>query len=118
MKGFDRLKNEDIHKGLNKAEIRDFLGERILKSAELCRYTSTEFIQDQINELQVQLNHAKTHEAINQIMLDNGWQSHDVTDEVEDYKHETYMPFIGTVAECNEQLHQKTEGLSALFGDD
>lgn len=112
------MKNEDIHKGLVKAEIRDFLGERILKSAILCRYTSTEFIQSQIDELQVQLNHAKTHEAIQQIMLDNGWTDHDVTEEIEDYNNETYMPFIGTAAECNEQLHQKTEGLSALFGDD
>jgi methyl coenzyme M reductase subunit C-like uncharacterized protein (methanogenesis marker protein 7) len=118
LKGVDRLKNEDIHKGLDKAEIRDFLAKRLLKSAIECYYASPEHIQSQIDELQVQLNHAKTHEAIQQIMEDNGWTDHDVTEDIEDYNNETYMPFIGTVAECEEQVHFKTEGLSALFGDD
>ena len=109
------MKNRDIHKGLDKAEIRDFLAERLLKSAIECRYTSTEFIQSHIDELQVQLNHAKTLEAIQQRMLDNGWTDYDVTEEIEDYDNTKYIPFIGTAAEYEKQLHPQMKGLSSLL---
>lgn len=113
------MKNKDIHKGLPKAEIRDFLAEQYKHTSWASGTVS--YLEKQIEKLQAQLIMAKKHEAALQLIESQGWETWDISDEVP-YNSDTYFPFVGTEEERDALLEAiKSEGqfdfLSKQKGD-
>ena len=91
------MKNKDIHKGLDKAEIRDFISEE-LKSVDYGAGCA-EAIKKKITELECELEKARRAEAIHALIKHMGWDWFDISDEIEDYSRVTYRSFVGTKKE-------------------
>ncbi len=92
------MDNENIHDGLDKKEIRDYLAKARHKEA-MGGYTSNvEWFEKQVKEFEVMLEHAKIVRAINQLIESNGWKEFDVSEHVK-WSHETYFSFMGTQEE-------------------
>lgn len=100
------MKNQHIHKGLDKSEIRDFLGKRIFKGLSV---HSPQYIKKQIKELQEELILAQQEEAIITITKLIGWNGFDISDEIEDYSTDTYMNFVGTEEEYQDLINKIKE---------
>ncbi len=86
------MKNVEKHNGLDKAEIRDFLAKQIGYGYE----GEVENIKKRIADLQIELEIAKRSQAARDLIALNGWESFDVSDEIEDYKSGEYFQFVGT----------------------
>lgn len=100
------MKNEDIHKGLPQAEIRDFLAD----AHERTWVGTVSSLEKEIEELRRRLVIAKKHQAAWQLIESQGWQSWDVSNEVL-YNSATYFPFVGTEEEHDALLEAiKSEG--------
>jgi len=89
------MKNAEKHNELDKAEIRDFLAKQIGYGYE----GEVENIKKRIADLQVELEIAKRSQAARDLIALNGWESFDVSDDVEDYKAGEYFQFVGTQEE-------------------
>jgi hypothetical protein len=89
------MKNVEKHSGLDKAEIRDFLAKQIGYGYD----GEVENIKKRIADLQVELETAKRSQAARDLIALNGWESFDVSDDVEDYKSGEYFSFVGTQEE-------------------
>lgn len=89
------MKNLEKHSGLDKAEIRDFLAKQIGYGYE----GEVENIKKQIADLQLQLEIAKRSQVARDLIALNGWESFDVSDDIEDYKSGEYFQFVGTQEE-------------------
>ena len=89
------MKNLEKHSGLDKAEIRDFLAKQIGYGYE----GEVENIKKQIADLQLQLEIAKRSQVARDLIALSGWDSFDVSDDIEDYKSGEYFQFVGTQEE-------------------
>jgi hypothetical protein len=116
------MKNSEIHKGLEKKEIRDFL------SLTLVRYMEEQFknsnldyvphnddpfeysIQRSERDIKFhmkQIEICKGLQAASQLIKMNGWEEFDVSDEtVNDSTHQLKLSFIGTKKEYDFLLLQ------------
>jgi len=93
------MHNEDIHKDLDKFEIRDFLSKQLRD--ELCGcgfYYDIEQLETYLDKAQKQLKHAKSVNAIKHLIETLGWKDFDISDIV-GYDPKTYFTFLGTNAE-------------------
>lgn len=101
------MKNEDIHKGIPQAGIRDFLSNAYERTWTPGTVSS---LEKEIEELQERLVTAKKHRAAYELIESQGWEDWDVSDEVP-YNAGTYFPFVGTEKEYNALLKAiKLEG--------
>ena len=89
------MKNAEKHNGLDKTEIRDFLAKQVGYGYE----GEVDNIKKRISDLQAELEMAKRSQAARDLIVLNGWENFDVSDDVEDYKSGEYFPFIGTQEE-------------------
>jgi len=92
------MDNKDIHNGLDKKEIRDFLSSKLEESKIS---SSVKQIEKEIMELQSQLKMAKIKEATIELIKLCNWKYHDVSDLVP-YNEKEYFDFIGTDEEFEE----------------
>lgn len=108
------IKNKDIHNGLEKSEIRDFLSEGLLTILRLELDNKKEVVLSNgkydldyhIREAQANLNYWKTNlqllhnkAAILSLIEQSNWEEHDVSDETLLDGNDFYMSFIGTKEE-------------------
>ena len=113
------MKNSEIHIGLDKKEIRDFLSlglvrayeQEFINKKETIPYSENSFqwaIKDteaQIKYLQRYLEILRIKEAIIQIIHTSGWQEFDVSEEtINDMPYKMKMNFIGSEKEHQEFL--------------
>ncbi len=92
------MKNEDIHNGLDKKEIRNFLGQWIWREGLLGRASEIEYLEKVIERIKEKLIHCRNHQAVTTLIESNNWENFD-SSEIVPYKSETYFPFIGTKEE-------------------
>jgi len=89
------MKNAEKHNELDKSEIRDFLAKQVGYGYE----GEVDNIKKRIADLQAELEIAKRSQAARDLISLNGWESFDVSDDVEDYKSGEYFSFVGTQEE-------------------
>ncbi len=107
------MENKDIHNGLDKKEIRDFLAKSRAKEGNSCSYMKLDTIQimeKQIIKLQEYIQHIKNLDAIETLIKINDWKNFDVSDDVTKYNPETYFEFLGTEEEFKELINKINEG--------
>lgn len=92
------MDNKDIHNGLNKKEIRDFLAQYIHKERFLGRYSEIEYLEKELERIKERLVHCRNHKAVLTLIESNGWKDFDL-DIIVPYNEDTYFPFIGTKEE-------------------
>lgn len=92
------MNNEDIHKGLDKQEIRDFLAKQLRDASKDGGMVPSEYLEKEIAKLQATLKTSKTREATLQLIKICGWDWYDTSDYVL-YNSETYFDFIGSKEE-------------------
>lgn len=100
------MKDSDIHIGLEKKDIRDFLG---VKITECYEYRSdTDAIEAEIEALRVRLQQAKEKQAIHLLREMCGWQEFYVSElrgmERSGMAGDYVMPFVGTLEEFQQFL--------------
>ena len=111
------MKNSEVHNGLDKREIRDFLAISLAKNfeAEVKKdETSIPYNQNDsmgwsirnaekdLVKAQEKLRILKERSAILQMIELNGWEEFDISDETEkDLQYALYLSFIGTEKEYN-----------------
>jgi len=123
------MKCSEIHEGLPQKEIRDFLGMAIVLAFEDERQNKKKIIQhtggdedifewakadarEQIKYLEIYIKNISNKQAISNLIDKNGWQEHDVSNDVyNDTNYRLGMTFIGT-----EEEHQVL--LKTLYPDD
>lgn len=109
------MKNSEIHNGLEKKEIRDFLSLALVKSMEdQFKNSKSDYVpyNDDPFEYSIQLSEGqikfhmkcieiyKTLQAASQLIKMNGWEEFDVSDDTEnDSSHQLKLSFIGTKEE-------------------
>ena len=93
------MKNADIHKAFGKVDIRDFLAQRYEEAQDETLGRSSQSIEEEISVLQEKLRFAKQYEAVLELAQSQDWTFWDVSDEIEGWNRETYMPFLGTEEE-------------------
>ena len=104
------MKNEDIHNGLEQAEIRNFLAKELHKCLLAGGFDNIERVQNEIKRLNALLEECKKYEAIRLMMSSLGWSDYDVSEDVI-YNVNTYFPFIGSeeeYAKLKKLLESKT----------
>lgn len=93
------MKNEDIHKDLSETEVRNFLAKQYQRTLfQGVIFGSVSRLEKELKELQKALDEAKAHDAVRQLIHNQGWAAWDVSDEVP-YNRNTYFPFVGTEEE-------------------
>jgi hypothetical protein len=100
------MKCNDVHNGLDKAEIRTFLAKQIGYGYD----GEVEHIEGAITKLQGELVAAKASRAVMQLIKLNGWDEFDFSDYVSDYKKGVYFPFVGTAKEAGELENYISQG--------
>jgi hypothetical protein len=118
------MKNSEIHNGLDKKEIRDFLSMGFVKAFEEefknkkkeYSYNAQDPFEWVVKDAESQIKYFKRlieitrgKQAIRQLIKDNGWDEFDVSDETErDLPHcySLKMNFIGTQKEYDFLLLQ------------
>jgi len=109
------MKNSEIHKGLDRKEIRDFLSismcklydEEIQNKKEVFPYDKEDPFGWGIQDAEAEIKHLKKYieicrskQGVLQLIKSNGWDEFDVSDETErDLPHTLKMNFIGTKKE-------------------
>jgi hypothetical protein len=114
------MKNSEIHNGLEKKEIRDFLGiqllrlyeEEVMNKKPTFPYNrnavdpfewSIKDTEAQIETLKKSLDVLKGKQAIVKLIAMNGWNEYDISDIIErDMPYSLKMNFIGTEKEHSE----------------
>lgn len=90
------MKNNEIHDGLDKKEIRDFLAKEFNKVP--CS-GNIEEAQKELSEAQKRLDGIIKRRVIERLISDNKWNIFDISDDIEDYKPGTFFQFVGTEEE-------------------
>ena len=114
------MKSSEIHNGLEKSEIRDFLSIGLLKldkeenenKKESSNYNREVVLDWCIRDAEAQIKYLKKYIEINRgrqaiitLIKMNDWEEFDVSDETEnDLKYNQWMSFIGTEEEHKELL--------------
>lgn len=109
------MKSSEIHNGLDRKEIRDFLSKQFVRTFEdemqnkkvgypYNKVDPFDYVikdaEAQIEFLKKQIEIARTKQAIRQLILASGWEEWDVSDETEnDLNTRLKMNFIGTKEE-------------------
>jgi len=101
------MENKDIHNGLDKKEIRDFLAQWSYREGFLGRGSEIEYLEKQLEEIKERLIHCRNHKAVLSLIESNGWKDFDL-DTLVPYNHDTYFPFVGTEKEF-EELNRKNK---------
>lgn len=106
------MKNKDLHDGLDKKEIRDFLSKQYQKEGRECNWSSDiEFLEKELEKHKKMLESAYTFKGIKHLINIQGWRNFDVSDNIENYDKDNYFEFIGTDEEFKNLLNkQKTTG--------
>ena len=89
------MDNENIHDGLDKKEIRDYLAKTKHKENLAGHFSNVEYLEKEMEDLKRRIEHAKTVRAVCDIIKSIGWKEFDISGIVP-YKSETYFVFIGT----------------------
>ena len=97
------MRNEEIHDKLDKKEIRNFLSKELI-IAEFRAFSTVDFYEEQIKELNESLVEAKKRDAINLLVEEQGWETFDISDEI-GYKKDSYFNFIGTKKEYQQLMN-------------
>jgi hypothetical protein len=116
------MKNSEIHNGLDKKEIRDFLSIEFVKlfkeetdnKKDILSYDEEDPFGWCVKDAEAQIKYLKKYIEINrskqvlvQLIKNNGWDEFDVSDETEkDLPYSLRMNFIGTKEEYNFLLLQ------------
>ena len=118
------MKNSEIHNGLDKREMRDFISISFAKNFD--SETSLEkpktpydkenpivwSIKDKENEIELHKKHLqllKEKQALIEIMKMHGWREFDVSDEtIKDLSYKLHLNFVGTEEE-HESLLESIE---------
>lgn len=105
------MKNESIHDGFDKSEIRNFLSKK-LRMDKSCAYRdwgtgqleneSTELLIEE-KKLREKIEYNKEMVVIKKLISSMGWGIFDVSDYVE-YTKESYFSFLGTEKEVRELI--------------
>lgn len=111
------MKNSEIHKGLHKSEIRDFLSQSLIQcfddegTQQNIKEERDKHLRDSYYPIDYNILMTKStieyqvarlailerRKAIDLIMNNMNWKKHDVSDETsKDHKFSLYMNFIGT----------------------
>ena len=90
--------NEDIHNGLDKKEIHDFLGQWSWREGFLGRASEIEYLEKELERIKERLIHCRNHQAVIALIKSNDWKEFDVSEHVP-YNNDTYFLFIGTKEE-------------------
>jgi len=114
------MKSSEIHNGLDKKEIRDFLSLQFVRSyddEQLNKKVGYPYDREDpfdwvIKDAEAQIEYLKkliainrTRQATRQLVLANGWEEWDVSDETENDLHTRLkMNFIGTKEEHEDLL--------------
>jgi len=93
------MKNADVHVGFEDKEVRDFLSDSYERNIRKAGYVNLDRLEEQLRELEEQLEHARQVSAALKLIEQRGWTVHDNSDDIEDYKPETWRPFVGTEEE-------------------
>jgi len=93
------MKNAEMHKAFSKAKIRDFLAQQLERGYKGNWGRPSREIEEEIANLQERLKIARQYEAVLELTKAEGWDFWDISDEIEDYHSDTYMPFVGTEEE-------------------
>ena len=105
------MKNKDIHKGLEKEELRTFFATCIEKYSFCKKKEYDNFISENVWEstikrieidkynLDLELERAIVFKSIGFLLKMLDWAEHGVSDGIEDYNEGNYFPFIGTEEE-------------------
>jgi len=93
------MRNEEIHKGLNNQDIRDFLAKTYSECCHKGAFGAPELIEKKIRELQDHLELLKIKKATEKLIEINGWETYDLDEEKVPYNSETYFCFVGTKKE-------------------
>jgi ribosomal protein S20 len=111
-KEVNKMEQENIHDGLENSEIRTYLSKTLHTTMHNGAFGgSEEYIKEQIEKLQKQLEQVKIRMAIEQLIKQNGWKWWDISDEIS-YDPKTYFDFVGTPEEfktfmkvhCNKKI--------------
>ncbi len=94
---------KEIHNGLDKQEIRDFLGVEV---GECWDASNPEFYKEEITRLEKKLERAKKKEALIALMNHLGWKDFDVSEFYTLEVGENWVQFIGTQEDFDEFLKQ------------
>ena len=99
------MDNQDIHKQLDRPEVRDFLAQEYEQSMRDAQYQSPESVKAEVARLKAEIEklqglliHAQRYQAVCELLEGQGWKAWDISDEVP-YNQETYFPFVGTEEE-------------------
>ena len=103
------MKNSEIHKGLEKDVIRDFLSKEYHTAQAISFGESSEYLQTKIEELQKRLEAAKKKEGIKALFNSLGWYIFDVSDDIDDFNAETYFDFIGNDREYDKMMQKASQ---------
>ena len=96
------MENKDIHKSLDRAELRDFLGQELRKAFDKSGFNDVKHLEKEFIKIQEQLKNARIKEAIELILKEQNWSEFDISGYI-DYD-DNYFPFIGTKKEYAELI--------------
>jgi len=120
------MKNSQIHNGFSQKEVRNFLAISLIKCFEKLNNEANNktniaqpktndinpfkwqvyLIKKEIETLQIKLEIAEEQKAIFSLIINNGWEEFDVSDETyNDSKYKLMLNFIGTKKEYEELLN-------------
>jgi len=98
------MKCEDIHRGLDKEYMREFLSLQVRAARNKSKSMSSIEILEEIQALNEKLKFVQIREGIEQLIKELGWREWDVSNIVEDFKTGRYISFLGTEEEFNERF--------------
>ncbi len=94
------MRNDEVHQGLEKKEVRDLLAEQSWETGWTASVNySVAWYEEEIVRLQEKLALARRHVTIRKIADEYGWQFYDISDEYADYDPNRCLDFVGTAEE-------------------
>lgn len=94
------MRNEEVHQGLEKKEVRDLLAEQFRGTGWVGSVThGVQWYEEEIARLQEKLALARRHVAVREIATEYGWQFYDISDSYTDYAPKGCLDFVGTAEE-------------------
>lgn len=92
------MENKDIHNGLDKKEIRDFLSQWSRREGFKGTSSEIEYLEKELEKIKERLIHCINHRAVLTLIESNGWKEFDLSDDIP-YNKDTYFGFVGTKEE-------------------
>ena len=105
------IHSRDIHKHLDRSEVRDFLAQEYEQSTQDANsHVSVADLEAEIEKLQALLIHARRHQAVCELLEAQGWQAwHIDIYNILSYDEDVYFPFVGTEEECEALVQAEEE---------